>query len=111
MKRILAVMLLMTATVQANDLSEAWNNLGRKHRVVSGAKAVLVGGLAYEAICATFLHGKVAFNRIGDSGDWKREKIEDIAYEGVIAGSTFYAAYYLGYHFLPAHLKHALAMS
>ena len=114
MKRFLAIVLLVTASVQASDLDNFWMNLGGKNsRIASGCKAVVevIGSAA--ALKAVMHHAPKAFDSlqalIDNRGGWDRTyKLAD---HSVIAGSTLYALYVLGYHYAPTHIKHAAKIS
>ncbi len=114
MKRFLAIVLLVTASVQANDLSDAWKKFGKNSRIASGVKAIVVAtGIAASAR-AVLSHtpdaaksAKRAWDNSSLEELYKRDGFADHA---IIAGATGYVGLVLLYYYLPEHVKHALAM-
>ncbi len=111
MKRILAVVLLLSTSVQAGAAHDFWMSLGKNSRLASGVKTVIVG---MGAVAAGHVLRHAAPKSIKDLGSfWDKHSMDNAwtaADTTVIAGSTLYALYVLGFHYLPEHTKHALNM-
>ncbi len=112
MKRFLAIALLVTASAQANDLSDAWRNFGKHSRIASGVKAIMVGIGVAASTKAVIEHTPLAaygLKAVIDSrGDW--DNIKYFADHTIIAGSTFATGFTLFYYYFPEHTKHALGI-
>ncbi len=109
MKRILAIILLTAATMQANDVSESWNNFAKDSRVASGFKSVVVAVLAVQALRSSVKAIQKASEIANNNVEWKN-KWDEFSRELVITGGMGYTSFNLGYYFLPNHLRHALAV-
>ena len=110
MKRILALILLTAATMQANNnVSESSNNFAKDSRVASVFKSVVVAVLAAQALRSSVKAVQKASEIANNNVEWKN-KWDDFSRELVITGGMFYTGFTLGYYFLPNHLKHALAV-
>ncbi len=121
MKRFLMIVLLVASTAQANELKKVWNNFGKQYRLVSGAKAAVVGFAAYQLARASFDHGVAAWAIATDDSKWLKpqkfavyhgndEKIKLAWFVRCagIAGATGFAAWDLGYYQFFKDAKHAL---
>lgn len=113
MKRFFALALLVTASVQANDLSDAWHNVGKSSRIASGVKALAAGVGTLAAVREVIRHTPMVGSALKEAVNAKNVVLlkDSFATSVVIAGSTLYTAYVLGYHYFPKHIKHAFNVS
>lgn len=121
MKRVLAVLLLLGSTAQANELKKAWDNFGKKNRLVSAGKTATVG-LATYAMARACLHmAKGTVHLFGSEEGFLDQKTYNVFgkdiqdrklfwafYLSGLTGLTGYAAFNLGYYQLWHDAKHAL---
>jgi len=110
MKKLLLACLVTATSIQATDLAEAWKQFSA-YRVVSGAKAVVVGVGTYQAASLSYTGLKNLGNTISNTEPWTSlEKGKKIIRCSVFAGGMAYVVYKLGWDYFPVYARHALAL-
>ncbi len=115
MKRVLALFVLMSAAVQAQELTDTWKQLS-DYRVVSGAKATVVGIGSVQALYTSYRFAKATANVFGDTRTlfaWNSDawdKWNDLIGNSAATIGLLYMASKLGWEYFPGFAKHALAI-
>lgn len=116
MKKLLALIIFTAAaSLQADGLSQAWDDLGQ-YRVVSGVKATVAGIGTVHAVLYAYKAAQATAGVFSDNRPmlkWDKQAWEK--WNEVIGGSVctlgmLYVGAKLGWECFPIYTKHALAI-